>query len=211
MSVLAVKPVSPFARIQPLNLMKEGMCLSSMKLFVKDAGVAPGFVQAVLHKAGILPRNRFLLKSAEFFKEKNMETFEPVIVAFVCNWCTYTAADLAGTSRLSYPTNIRLIRVMCTGMVDPQYVIKAFLEGADGVLISGCHPGDCHYINGNYKARRRIKLLKEILPRFGIEKERLRLTWIGASDGIEFAEIMTQLNDQIIEMGPSQTRLNKAI
>jgi len=96
-------------------------------------------------------------------------------------------------------------------MVDPQYVIKAFLEGADGVLISGCHPGDCHYINGNYKARRRIKLLKEILPRFGIEKDRLRLTWIGASDGIEFAEIMTRLNDQIIEMGPSQTRLSKAI
>ena len=87
-----------------------------------------------------------------------METqFEPSIIAFVCNWCTYTAADLAGTSRLSYPQNVRLIRVMCTGMVDPQYVIKALLEGADGVLISGCHPGDCHYINGNYKARRRVK------------------------------------------------------
>jgi len=90
-------------------------------------------------------------------------------------------------------------------------VIKAFLEGADGVLISGCHPGDCHYINGNYKARRRVKLLKEILPRFGIEKDRLRLTWIGASDGIEFAEVMTQLNDQIIEMGPSQASVSKAI
>ena len=88
-----------------------------------------------------------------------MSEFEPTIIAFVCNWCTYTAADLAGTSRLSYPQNVRMIRVMCTGMVDPQYVIKAFLEGADGVLVSGCHPGDCHYINGNYKARRRIKLL----------------------------------------------------
>jgi coenzyme F420-reducing hydrogenase delta subunit len=152
-----------------------------------------------------------LPKSTVFFKEKKMEKFEPVIIAFVCNWCTYTAADLAGTSRLSYPDNVRLIRVMCTGMVDPQYVIKAFLEGADGVLVSGCHPGDCHYINGNYKARRRIKLLKEILPRFGIEKDRLRLTWIGASDGIEFAEVMTRLNDQIIEMGPSQARLSKAI
>lgn len=129
--------------------------------------------------------------------------FAPVIIAFVCNWCTYTAADLAGTSRLLYPDNIRLIRVMCTGMVDPQYIIKAFLEGADGVLISGCHPGDCHYINGNYKARRRIHLLKQILPRFGIETERLRLTWIGASDGIEFAEVMKQLKMQIIEMGPS--------
>ncbi len=139
-----------------------------------------------------------------------MESFEPVIIAFVCNWCTYTAADLAGTSRLSYPANIRLIRVMCTGMIDPQYVIKAFLQGADGVLVSGCHPGDCHYINGNYKARRRIKLLKTILPRFGIENERLGLTWIGASDGIEFAQVMTRLNDQIIEMGPSQVRLSKA-
>ncbi len=125
---------------------------------------------------------------------------EPVIIAFVCNWCTYTAADLAGTSRLTYPENIRLIRVMCTGMVDPQYVIKAFLEGADAVLVSGCHPGDCHYINGNYKARRRIHMLKTILPRFGIDTRRLRLTWIGASDGIEFAHVMTQFKDQVVEM-----------
>ena len=139
------------------------------------------------------------------------EEFEPVILAFCCNWCSYTGADLAGTSRLQYPTNVRIIRVMCSGMVHPNLVINSLTKGADGVIICGCHPGDCHYINGNYKARRRIKLLKEILPRFGIERDRLRLTWIGASDGIEFAEIMTQLNDQIIEMGPSQTRLNKAI
>ncbi len=126
--------------------------------------------------------------------EQNRESkHEPLIIAFVCNWCTYTAADLAGTSRLSYPENIRLIRVMCTGMVDPQYIIKAFLEGADMVIVSGCHPGDCHYINGNYKARRKIKLLKEILPRIGIEKERLKLTWIGASDGIQFAQTMQEL------------------
>ena len=137
--------------------------------------------------------------------------FNPAIIAFVCNWCTYTAADLAGTSRLSYPTNVRLIRVMCTGMVDPQYVIKAFLEGADGVLISGCHPGDCHYINGNYKARRRIRLLKEILPQFGFEEERLRLTWIGASDGIEFAETMRELVQQVKELGPSQAKLQMVI
>ena len=133
-----------------------------------------------------------------------MNDFQPTIIAFVCNWCTYTAADLAGTSRRLYAPNIRLIRVMCTGMVDPQYIIKAFLEGADGVLVSGCHPGDCHYINGNYKARRRIKLLKEILPRFGFEPQRLRLTWIGASDGIQFAEIMNQLTAQLKAMGPSQ-------
>ncbi len=140
-----------------------------------------------------------------------MGDFEPTIIAFVCNWCTYTAADLAGTSRLAYPKNVRLIRVMCTGMVDPQYIIKALLEGADAVLVSGCHPGDCHYINGNYKARRRIKLLKEILPQFGFEKERLRLTWIGASDGIMFAEIMRELTAQIKALGPIQSKLKMVI
>ncbi len=139
------------------------------------------------------------------------DTFEPVLIAFVCNWCTYTAADLAGTSRLTYPDNVRLVRVMCTGMVDPQYVIQAFLEGADAVLVSGCHPGDCHYINGNYKARRRIKLLKQILPRFGIDAERLRLTWIGASDGIEFAQTMTRFVEDIREMGPCQARQQPVI
>jgi coenzyme F420-reducing hydrogenase delta subunit len=144
-------------------------------------------------------------------KESYMEDFEPTIIAFVCNWCTYTAADLAGTSRLTYPKNVRLIRVMCTGMVDPQYVIKAFLEGADGVLISGCHPGDCHYINGNYKARRRIKLLKEILPQFGFEPERLSLTWIGASDGIQFSEIMGELVDRVKFLGPSEAKLKMVI
>ncbi len=141
----------------------------------------------------------------------NADAFEPVAVAFVCNWCTYTAADLAGTSRLTYPDNVRLVRVMCTGMVDPQYVIKAFLEGADAVLVSGCHPGDCHYINGNYKARRRIKLLKQILPRFGIDAERLRLTWIGASDGIEFAQTMTRFVEEIRGLGPCQARLQQVI
>ncbi|MEJ2221917.1 MAG: hydrogenase iron-sulfur subunit [Desulfobacterales bacterium] len=147
-----------------------------------------------------------------------MSEFEPIIVAFFCNWCTYTAADLAGTSRLSYPPNVKSIRVMCTGMVDPQYVIKAFLEGADGVLISGCHPGDCHYINGNYKARRRIKLprrriklLKEILPQFGFDQQRLRLTWIGASDGIQLAEVMRNLVAQIKALGPSQAKLKMVI
>ena len=131
-----------------------------------------------------------------------MNEFQPLIIAFVCNWCTYTAADLAGTSRLDYPKNIRLIRVMCTGMVDPQYIIKAFLEGADMVLVSGCHPGDCHYINGNYKARRRIKLLHSVLARIGIEKDRLKLTWIGASDGIEFSRTMQKLVTQAQALGP---------
>ncbi|MGD2125233.1 MAG: hydrogenase iron-sulfur subunit [Desulfobacteraceae bacterium] len=135
-----------------------------------------------------------------------MEGFEPTIIAFVCNWCTYTAADLAGTSRLTYPPNVRLIRMMCTGMVDPKYVIKALLEGADAVLISGCHPGDCHYINGNYKARRRIKLLKEILPRFGFDDQRVKLTWIGASEGLDFAKTIKEMVAEIKELGPNKVK-----
>jgi F420-non-reducing hydrogenase iron-sulfur subunit len=149
--------------------------------------------------------------NAQDLRESNMDDFEPTIVAFVCNWCTYTAADLAGTARLLYPPNLRLIRVMCTGMVDPQYIIKALLEGADGVLVSGCHPGDCHYINGNFKARRRIKLLKEILPRFGFDDQRIRLMWIGASDGIQFAETIKELVNQIKSIGPSETKLKMVI
>lgn len=140
-----------------------------------------------------------------------MSEFEPTIVAFFCNWCTYTAADLAGTSRLSYPPNIKIIRMMCTGMVDPKYVIKAFLEGADCVLISGCHPGDCHYINGNYKARRRVKLLKSILKQFGIGEERLRLTWIGASDGHKLSETINEVVAQVKEIGPIETKTTLVI
>jgi coenzyme F420-reducing hydrogenase delta subunit len=136
-------------------------------------------------------------------QQENRQDFEPFIVAFVCNWCTYTAADLAGTSRLQIPKNVHLIRVMCTGMVDSQYIIKALLEGADGVLVSGCHPGDCHYINGNFKARRRMKLLQAMLATMGIEPQRLRLTWIGASDGIQFAQTMRELVEQVRQLGPN--------
>jgi coenzyme F420-reducing hydrogenase delta subunit len=135
-----------------------------------------------------------------------MADYEPTIIAFVCNWCTYTAADLAGTSRLIYPPNVRLIRMMCTGMVDPKYVIKALLEGADAVLISGCHPGDCHYINGNFKARRRVKLLKEILPRFGLDERRLKLTWIGASEGVDFAATIREMVAEMKALGPNEAR-----
>lgn len=132
--------------------------------------------------------------------------FEPTILAFVCNWCTYTAADLAGTSRMVQQPNLRLVRVMCTGMVDPKYIVKSLLSGADGVLVSGCHPGDCHYINGNYKARRRIKLLNEILPQFGIERERVKLTWVGASEGNEFAATVNSFINEIREFGPMEAR-----
>jgi coenzyme F420-reducing hydrogenase delta subunit len=140
-----------------------------------------------------------------------MSEFEPTIIAFVCNWCTYTAADLAGTSRMLQPFNVRMIRMMCTGMVDPKYVIKALLEGADAVLISGCHPGDCHYINGNLKARRRVKLLKEILPRFGLDPRRLKMTWIGASEGIDFAHTVRELVADIKALGPNQLRQQMVI
>lgn len=134
------------------------------------------------------------------------QDFEPAILAFVCNWCTYTAADLAGTSRMSQQPNVQLVRMMCTGMVDPKYVIKSLLSGADGVLISGCHPGDCHYQNGNYKARRRVRLLNEILSQFGIDRRRLRLTWVGASEGQEFAATVNNFINDLRELGPLDTR-----
>lgn len=133
-----------------------------------------------------------------------MSNYEPVIVAFVCNWCTFTAADLAGTSRLKYPPNVRLIRMMCSGMVDPKFVLKAFLEGADAVLIGGCHLGDCHYINGNYKARRRVVLLKEILKQYGLEEDRLWLRWIGASDGKIFADTIKEMTETVTSLGPTE-------
>jgi F420-non-reducing hydrogenase iron-sulfur subunit len=132
-----------------------------------------------------------------------MSDYEPTIVAFLCNWCTFTAADLAGTSRLPYPPNVKIVRMMCSGMVDPKYVIKAFLEGADGVFIGGCWPGDCHYINGNYKARRRVALLTEILKQFGVGEERLWLRWVAASEGNMFQEVITDMTQKLKELGPS--------
>ena len=134
------------------------------------------------------------------------DTYEPTIVAFLCNWCTYTAADLAGTSRLVYPANVKIIRMMCSGMVDPKYVVKAFLEGADGVLIGGCWPGDCHYINGNMKARRRVALLHEVIDQVGIDRERLWLRWVAASEGNMFSEIVEEMSGKLREMGPNPLR-----
>ncbi len=131
---------------------------------------------------------------------------EPTIVAFLCNWCTYTAADLAGTSRLVYPANVKIIRMMCSGMVDPKYVVKAFLEGADGVLIGGCWPGDCHYINGNMKARRRVALLHEVIDQFGIGRDRLWLRWVAASEGNMFAEVVEEMTLKLRDLGPNPLR-----
>jgi coenzyme F420-reducing hydrogenase delta subunit len=135
-----------------------------------------------------------------------MSEFEPQIVAFFCNWCTFTAADLAGTSRLSYPPNLKIIRVMCTGMVDQKYVLKAFLNGADGVLISGCWPGDCHYINGNLKARRRVALLTEVLKQYGIGEDRFWLRWIAASEGTMLKEVANEMTAKLKQLGPSPFR-----
>jgi F420-non-reducing hydrogenase iron-sulfur subunit len=135
-----------------------------------------------------------------------MESFEPRIVAFLCNWCAYTGADLAGTSRLQYPPNVRAIRVMCTGGVDPIYVIKALLEGADGVLIGGCHPGDCHYQSGNLKARRRVAILSSILEQLGLDPDRVWLRWISASEGKRFADTIEEMVQALKEKGPNPMR-----
>jgi F420-non-reducing hydrogenase iron-sulfur subunit len=131
------------------------------------------------------------------------EGFEPKIVAFLCNWCAYMGADLAGTSRIQYPPNVRIIRLMCSGAVDPVYVIKPLLDGADGVLIGGCHPGDCHYQEGNYKARRRVAILKNILRQMGFDEERVWLCWISASEGQLFAETVTEMVEALKEKGPN--------
>jgi F420-non-reducing hydrogenase iron-sulfur subunit len=132
------------------------------------------------------------------------EEFEPKIVGFLCNWCSYAGADLAGTSRIQYPSNIRVIRVMCSGSVDTVYVNRALLEGADAVLIGGCHLGDCHYLNGNYKARRRMVLMKNILGTLGLEPERIWVRWISASEGQKFADTIKEIVDKTKELGPNQ-------
>ena len=129
-------------------------------------------------------------------------SFEPKIVAFLCNWCSYRGADMAGTSRMKSAPNVRPIRVMCSGRVEPTFILKAFEAGADGVLVLGCHPGDCHYTEGNYKAARRIPLLKRMLEQFGIEDERVRLDWVSASEGANFASIVNDVTAKIRELGP---------
>lgn len=130
------------------------------------------------------------------------EQYEPVFVGFLCNWCSYRAADLAGTSRLHYAPNMRVIRVMCSGRVDPQFVLKALKEGADGVMIAGCHPGECHYVEGNIKAQRRFILLKHVLRQLGVEEERVQLVWASASEGTILAEAVDRMTEQLRALGP---------
>ena len=131
------------------------------------------------------------------------DAFEPLIVSFCCNWCSYAGADLAGVSRLQYPPNIRIVRVMCSGMVHPNLVIDALTKGADGVLICGCHPGDCHYKEGNLKAEKRAEAIILMLEDFGLEEARFRLEWVSASEGPRFAQVAREFTKKIKELGPS--------
>jgi len=130
------------------------------------------------------------------------ESWEPRIVAFFCNWCTYTAADLAGVSRMKYAPNVRIIRVMCSGRIEPQFILAAFSQGADGVLLGGCHPGDCHYIEGNYKTLRRMRLMERMLQDMGIEAKRFRLEWISASEGDKVKRVINDMVEEVRAMGP---------
>lgn len=137
-------------------------------------------------------------------KKPPIDIFEPTIIVFACNWCSYAGADLAGVSRLKYPSNVRIIRVMCSGRVDPSFILKAFLKGADGVLVAGCHPGDCHYLEGNIRAKERLNNMTEALKILGWEVDRFRLEWISASEGKRFAQVMKEFTSQIKELGPSK-------
>lgn len=132
--------------------------------------------------------------------EKN---WTPTIVAFLCNWCSYAGADLAGTGRQQYPPGIRVVRVPCSGRINPIYIIKALADGADGVMVSGCHPGDCHYLAGNLYARRRFAVLKKLLTTAGIDERRVQFTWVSASEGARFAEVVRDVTDKITALGPS--------
>ena len=139
-----------------------------------------------------------------------MSDFKPRIIGFLCNWCSYAGADLAGVSRFQYPTNLRVIRVMCSGRVHPAHIMEAFRNGADGVLIAGCHPpNDCHYISGNLKAQRRVALLKKVLTQLGINENRLRLEWVSAAEGDKFAKLIQDFTDKLTEMGPSPLGLEE--
>jgi coenzyme F420-reducing hydrogenase delta subunit len=133
---------------------------------------------------------------------ENNGDYEPDIVAFLCNWCSYAGADLAGTSRIQYPSNVRVIRVMCSGRVNPLFVMNALQQGADGVIVAGCHPGDCHYMTGNYYARRRFNLMRNFLEYLGVEPERVRMSWVSASEGAKWKEVVEEVTEDIKKIGP---------
>jgi len=156
---------------------------------------------------------RFTQDDTQLIDKENQvksKEFQPKILAFLCNWCSYAGADLAGVSRLQYPPNVRIVRVPCSGRVNPAYILKALQEGIDGVLVSGCHPGDCHYLTGNYHARRKFRLLKELLDFVGVEDGRVQFSWVSAAEGAKFAQVMTEVTEKIRALGPNH-RLVKRI
>lgn len=138
------------------------------------------------------------------------EAYDPKVVGFLCNWCCYAGADLAGVSRFQYPTNIRVIRVMCSGTIEPEMVLDAFIRGADGVFIGGCHIGDCHYATGNYHTEMKLKVTKKLLERSGFDPARFRLEWVSAAEGQRFSEVMKEFTAELTTLGPSQVRTEAA-
>ena len=134
---------------------------------------------------------------------KESEVFEPKIVAFLCNWCSYAGADLAGVSRLQYPTNVRVVRVMCSGRISPMLILRALKDGADGVLVSGCHPGDCHYLKGNLYTRRNLQILRSTMEYLGIEPDRFQMSWVSASEGGKFADVVKTTVEKVRKLGPN--------
>ncbi len=140
-----------------------------------------------------------------------MTEFKPKIVGFLCNWCSYAGADLAGVSRIQYPPTLRIVRVMCSGRVHPVFILEAFSRGADGVLVAGCHHGDCHYLTGNYKAENRVLLLKKVLKQLGLEPQRLRLEWVSASEGDRFAKVVKDMTEEIRKLGPNPLKVGGQI
>ena len=142
-------------------------------------------------------------------KEKTKEEFEPKIIAFLCSWCSYAGADLAGVSRLQYPANIKIVKVPCSGRINPFYILKSLQAGADGVWVSGCHPGDCHYLSGNYFACRRFAILKRLLEYIGIEEGRVHFSWVSAGEGQKFAEVAREVTESIKKLGPAKRLVKK--
>ncbi len=143
--------------------------------------------------------------------EAETKGWQPRILAFLCNWCSYAGADLAGVSRMQYPPNVRVVRVPCSGRVNPAYILKALQEGVDGVLVSGCHPGDCHYLTGNYFARRKFHLLKVLLDFVGIEDGRVRFSWVSAAEGAKFSQVITEVTEKVRALGPGRRLVKQAI
>ncbi len=144
-------------------------------------------------------------------EEAKETSWEPKIITFLCNWCSYAGADLAGVSRIQYPANTRTIRVPCSGRVNPLFVFRALQNGADGVLVSGCHPGDCHYLSGNYAARRKFAILDRLLEHVGIEKQRVQFSWVSAAEAGRFAEVITEITEDVKKLGPANRMVKKRV